>query len=108
MADMLKQGGTLTEFSCPACASPLFRLKSGQLWCVKCKKRVVVVREGEQPIEKSDSVLLTSLESTLLKKIEEINTKIKEEKDPEQLRKLGATLSVLLENLEKSRKIKGT
>lgn len=108
MADMLKQGGTLTEFSCPACASPLFRLKSGQLWCVKCKKRVIVVKEGEQPIEKSDSVLLTSLESTLLKKIEEINTKIKEEKDPEQLQKLGATLSALLENLEKARKIKGT
>lgn len=108
MADMLKQGGTLTELSCPACASPLFRLKSGQLWCVKCKKRVVVVKEGEQTIEKSDSVLLTSLESTLLKKIEEINTKIKEEKDPEQLQKLGATLSALLENLEKTRKMKGT
>ncbi|MDH5267940.1 MAG: autoantigen p27 domain-containing protein [Candidatus Bathyarchaeota archaeon] len=108
MADMLKQGGTLTEFSCPACASPLFRLKSGQLWCVKCKKRVVVVKEGEQPIEKSDSVLLTSLESTLLKKIEEMNTKIREEKDPEQLQKLGATLSALLENLDKARKIKGT
>ena len=108
MADMLKQGGTLTELSCPACASPLFRLKSGQLWCVKCKKRVVMVKEGEQPIERSDSMLLVSLESTLLKKIEEINTKIEEEKDPEQLQKMGATLSALLETLKKTRKIKGT
>jgi len=108
MADMLKQGGTLTELSCPACASPLFRLKSGQLWCVKCKKRVVVVKEGEQPIERSNSMLLINLESTLLKKIKEINTKIEEEKDPEQLQKLGATLSVFLENLEKTRKMKGT
>lgn len=108
MADMLKQGATLTELPCPACSSPLFRLKSGQLWCVKCKKRVVVVKEGEQLIERPDSMLLTSLESTLLKKIEEINTKIKEEKDPEQLQKLGTTLSALLENLEKTRKMKKT
>ena len=59
-------------------------------------------------IERSDSMLLINLESTLLKKIEEINTKIEEEKDPEQLQKLGATLSALLENLEKTRKMKGT
>lgn len=108
MADMLKQGATLTELPCPACSSPLFRLKSGQLWCVKCKKRVVVVKEGEQLIERPDSMLLTSLESTLLKKIEEINKKIEQEKNPGQLQKLGTTLSALLENLEKTRKMKRT
>ena len=79
MADMLKQGGTMTELSCPACSSPLFRLKSGQLWCVKCEKRVVIVKRGEQPMDSPDSALLTSLESTLLKKIEEINAKMEDE-----------------------------
>jgi len=81
-------------------------MKSGDLWCASCKKRVVVVKEGEQPIEATSLMLLTNLESTLLAKIEEINRKIREETDPEQLQKLNAVLSTLLENLEKTRKIK--
>ena len=108
MADMLKQGATLTELSCPVCSSPLFGLKNKQLWCVKCKKRVVVMKAGGRPIDNPDSMPLTNLESTLLKKIEEINAKIGEEREPEQLQKLGVTLSTLLENLEKARKTKRT
>ena len=106
MANLLRQGATLTELPCPACSSPLFKMKSGDLWCASCKKRVVVVKEGEQPIEATSPMLLTNLESTLLTKIEEINRKIREETDTEQLQKLNAVLSTLLENLEKTRKIK--
>ncbi|UCE29100.1 MAG: hypothetical protein JSV85_07590 [Candidatus Bathyarchaeota archaeon] len=108
MADLLKQGSTMTELSCPACSSPLFRLKSGQLWCVKCEKRVVIVKRGEQLVDSPESVLFTSLESTLLKRIEEIKTKMEEEKSPERLERLGATLSTLLENLKKTRKMRRT
>lgn len=106
MANLLRQGATLTELPCPACSSPLFKLKSGDLWCARCKKRVIVVKEGEQPVEATSPMLLTNLESTLLAKIEEINRKIREETDPEQLQKLNSVLSTLLENLEKTRKIK--
>ena len=59
-------------------------------------------------MDNPDSMLLTNLESTLLEKIEEIKAKISEEREPEQLHKLGVTLSTLLENLEKTRKIKRT
>jgi len=52
--------------------------------------------------------MLTSLESTILSKIQEVEKKIKEETDFEQLNRLGAILSTLLENLEKVRKIKKT
>jgi uncharacterized Zn finger protein (UPF0148 family) len=75
---------------------------------VKCEKRVVIVKRGEEPMDKPDSLLLTSLESTLLKKVEEIKGKIEEEKDAERLQSLGATLSTLLENLKKTRKMKRT
>jgi len=108
MADLLRQGATLTELSCPACSSPIFKMKSSDLWCVNCEKRVVVVKEGESPSEVTSPVMLTSLESTILSKIQEVERKIKEETDFEQLNKLGDILSILLENLEKVRKIKKT
>jgi len=106
MADLLKQGAQLTELSCPACSSPLFKLKSGEIWCAKCQKRVLVIKEGETPEEATKSIMLSGLESTILAKIREVQGKINDEKDPAQLEKLSATLTSLLENLEKIRKIK--
>jgi len=106
MADLLKQGATLTDLSCPACASPIFKLKSGELWCAKCQKRVVLVKEGQTPEEATRPILLSTLESTLLTKMQEIEKRIKEENDPEQLQKLTTTLSSLLEDLNKIRKMK--
>ncbi|MFQ5758938.1 MAG: Sjogren's syndrome/scleroderma autoantigen 1 family protein [Candidatus Bathyarchaeia archaeon] len=106
MADLLRQGATLIELPCPACSSPLFRMPSGELWCAQCKKRVIVVKEGTPSVEATSPIFLTRLESTLLTKIEEIEGKIKEEKDPEKLQRLGTLLSTLLENLEKVRRTK--
>jgi len=108
MVDMLRQGAALTELPCPACSSPLFKLKSGDLWCAQCQKRVIVVKEGESSIGATSPMLLTSLESTILTKIEEIEGKLRDEKNPEQLQRLGALLSTLLENLEKIRRMKRT
>ena len=75
MADMLRQGATLTELACPACASPLFRLRSGDLWCAKCEKKVVILKEGEDPSKITGSIVLDKLEATLLAKIQEIQNK---------------------------------
>jgi UPF0148 protein len=107
MADMLRQGATLTELSCPACSSPIFRMQSGELWCGHCKKRVIVIKEGDSTAEATSSVSLAKLEITLLSKIEETEGRINEESDPEKLEMLGRLLSTLLENLEKIRRTKG-
>jgi UPF0148 protein len=106
MADLLRQGATLTEHSCPACASPLFKLRSGDLWCASCQKRVIIVREGEPEPEANQAPAFSSLESTILGKIQAIEKQLAEETDTEKLTKLGATLSTLLENLEKIRKMR--
>jgi len=108
MADLLRQGATLTEHSCPACASPLFKLRSGDLWCGSCKKRVMIVREGEPEPEASKAPAFSSLEATILEKIQAIEKQLAEETDTEKLNALGATLSTLLENLERIRKMKKT
>ena len=108
MADLLRQGATLTELACPACASPLFRLRSGDLWCAKCEKKVIIVKEGEDPSKITGSIVLENLEATLLAKVQEIQNKMQHEQNMEELQKLGTVLSGLLENLEKIRKTKRT
>jgi UPF0148 protein len=106
MVNLLKQGATLTELACPACASPLFRLKDGQLYCAQCEKRVIVVKEGETPAEATSAMAMSALEATLMSKIQEIEKRMSEEKEPEQLQKLSNTLNTLLENLERVRRTK--
>ena len=106
MADLLRRGATLTNLACPVCASPLFKLKSGELWCAKCQKQVVVVKEGETPLQAAKPLVLTRLEEKVIAKIEEIEERIKMETDVDKLQKLGAILSSLLENLEKIRRMK--
>ena len=105
MADLLRQGATLTDLSCPACASPLFRLKDGMLWCGRCEKKVVVVKNGEEQ-EKTSSATYSKLEATLLAKVQGIQDKIQNTEDLEELQKLSLALSELLSNLEKVKKMK--
>lgn len=107
MADLLRQGYTLTELACPACSSPLFRMKNGDLWCERCQKKVVVVKEGEEP-KYARTAALENLEATLLSKAQEIQNKMQNEQDPQELQKLGTTLTGLLENLERVKNIKKT
>ncbi len=104
MADLLRQGSTLTELACPVCASPLFRLRNGDVWCAKCEKRVIVVKESEEAEKATKSIVLETLEKMLLAKVQEIQEKMQHTNDPEELQKLGVTLSGLLDNVEKARK----
>lgn len=104
MADLLRQGSTLMELACPVCASPLFRLRNEDIWCAKCEKRVIVVREGEEAENATKTIALDALEKMLLSKVQEIQEKMQHTNDPEELQKLGTTLSGLLDNVEKTRK----
>ena len=47
MAELLRSGAKMLSQSCPECGSPLFQLKSGEIWCANCQRRVVIVSEGE-------------------------------------------------------------
>src|SRR4030065_1329645 len=88
MADLLRQGATLTDLSCPVCASPLFRLRDGTLWCAKDEKKVVVVKEGEEPPKQAPqpNTAYAKLESVLMAKITEIQGKIEKTEDIDELK----------------------
>ncbi len=106
MADLLRQGATLTDLSCPVCASPLFRLKDGTLWCGKDEKKVIIVKEGEEAPKPGGNAAMETLEATLMAKIQDIQNKIQQTSNMEELQKLSTALSELLENVEKIRKMK--
>ncbi|MGZ3634274.1 MAG: Sjogren's syndrome/scleroderma autoantigen 1 family protein [Parachlamydiaceae bacterium] len=109
MADLLVKGATLTDLSCPVCASPLFRLKDGTLWCEKDERKVVIVKDGEtEPPKPSTNTSYDKLESTLLTKIQGLESKIEKTDDPEELQKLSCTISQLLNTLEKIKQTKKT
>jgi UPF0148 protein len=111
MAELLLQGATLTDLSCPACSSPLFRLKDGTLWCAKDEKKVIVVKEGEEPPKQAAATSKVSaaydkLEATLLAKVQVIEGRIEKTEDVDELQKLTLALSELLNSLDKIKKMK--
>ncbi len=108
MADLLRQGSTLTDLSCPACSSPLFRLKDGMLWCAKDEKKVIVIKEGgESPAQVPKSRdAYDKLEATLMTKIVDLQRRIEETVDIDELQKITNALSELLNSVEKIKKIK--
>jgi UPF0148 protein len=109
MAELLRRGATLTDLSCPACSSPLFRLQEGTLWCAKDEKKVIVIKEGEEPpkptVELLPNKCYEKLEATLLAKVQDIQSKIEQTQDIDELQKLTLALSELLNSLEKIKKI---
>jgi UPF0148 protein len=110
MANLLRQGATLTDLSCPVCSSPLFRLNDGTLWCAKDEKKVIFVKEGEEPpkqnVASPTNTAYDKLEAVLLSKIQDIQTKIENTQDMEELQRLTIALNELLDSLEKVKKIK--
>jgi UPF0148 protein len=106
MADRLRQGATLTDLSCPVCSSPLFRLKDGTLWCEKDEKKVIIVKEGEEPPKATSNIALGTLEVTLLAKVQNIQARIQSTENIDELSKLSVALSELLDNLDKIKRMK--
>ena len=105
MADALRSGAKMLAEHCPVCNSPLFEIK-GQLWCLKCNKRVIKVR-GEEDVEDALTVItLSEAAKTLAAKIEEVTLLLKRSADIEESRKLAEAMKTFLETLEKTTHLK--
>jgi UPF0148 protein len=107
MANLLRQGAALTDLACPNCSSPLFRLKDGTLWCGKDEKKVILVKEGEEPPQQPvANTAMDTLEVTLTKKVADLQEKIQRTDNVDELTKLTAALSQVLDSLEKIKRMK--
>lgn len=88
MADLLRDGATMLSQSCPFCNVPLFRLKSGDIICPSCKRRAVILREGEEVSSEVVVAIGARLREVLSRKLAEIVERIEEVKDEDRLLKL--------------------
>ena len=105
MAELLKSGAKMLSESCPQCSSPLFKIKD-EIFCAKCKKAVVKLKPTDEESKLEYSNVVKSVEQTVLKKIQEIESLIKLEKELDKLEILMNKLSDWLDTLEKINKIK--
>lgn len=105
MAELLKSGATMLSYSCPECASPLFKLKTGEIWCAKCNRRVVIVPEGEE-VSVETGTQLESLEKALVNKLVFVGEKLTQEINPEKMKELADVIETLLASLERLRKMR--
>jgi len=102
MTRLLLQGATLLDVPCPACDSPLFKLKSGELYCPNCQKRVV---RAEEAPKVSQNAVIDSLNQIICRKLMELNELITKEEDQERLGVYLKNLVSWLEALEKTKRL---
>lgn len=105
MADLLKAGASMLSEPCPACGSPLFEVK-GKVYCVKCNKPVVIVRSVEEEERVKSEFVLSRLESTVLARLSEAAEALDSEAEVKEVEKVGESILVWLEVLDKIRKLK--
>lgn len=101
MAELLRKGARMLSESCPICATPIFQLKTGDLFCSKCNKPVKILSKDED-IEQATTE--ASLESTLLKKLALMQVLLDVEENPVNVKELTETISVLFDMITKLKK----
>jgi uncharacterized Zn finger protein (UPF0148 family) len=107
MSDLLKSGATMLSDICPNCGNPLFKVK-GDVFCAKCNKPVVYQRATGPQATQSPSVLLETVEQTIIAKISETNQILRSEKDPEKLSTYSNLVFGWLSMLEKLQTLKNS
>jgi UPF0148 protein len=108
MATFLRDGHTLLRDACPQCNSPLFKLKNGQIYCVSCDKRVIVIKDNEQVDNFLQNRTLEDITKVIHMKIKDIQQKLDIEKNTDELYKMAKLLLIYLESLEKLKNLKNT
>ncbi len=105
MANALRSGAKMLSEHCPVCGSPIFEIK-GELWCLKCNKRVIKIKSEEEIGTALSVYTLMDTASIIASKIEELTILLSREIEVDQIRKLSETLNVLLKTLEQTLKVR--
>ena len=104
MANLLRQGYTMTSDVCPSCISPLF-LKNNLLYCPNCQKQVVKIKDDKEEVAIIQESLLSNLNKVIDKKIEILTELIQKENDTDNLNSYLRLLLLYLESIERIKRI---
>ncbi|MHA1230180.1 MAG: Sjogren's syndrome/scleroderma autoantigen 1 family protein [Candidatus Helarchaeota archaeon] len=108
MAQLLKDGNTMLDISCPQCKSPLFRLKNNDIFCAKCQKKVVILKDQQQLDSMNKATLLSELDDILYTKIVTLTNLLRQVDDLDEqnsIIKLIYNYLLTIEKLKSIRKI---
>jgi len=106
MALFLREGHALLSETCPECNSPLFKMKSGEIYCASCEKKVIIVKDEEQIESIIQNTVLDDTSKVINMKIKDLHQQIDSEKDFDNLYKMTRLLISYLESLEKLKGLK--
>lgn len=103
MAELMKAGATLLPHACPVCGTPLLRLKSGEVYCARCEKRVFIVKSETEERGVVVRAVLEDLRDTIAQVLSALTTylKTRPELDQGERMELGREVLLWLEALEK-------
>ncbi|MEM4206901.1 MAG: Sjogren's syndrome/scleroderma autoantigen 1 family protein [Nitrososphaerota archaeon] len=107
MADMLRAGAAMLSITCPQCNTPLFKYK-GEIYCANCDRIVKIVKDNEAirvEEERVEPNQLSELESIILNKVKNLSIIMQQEKDLDSLERVIKQLILLIDLLEKIRRI---
>lgn len=106
-AELLRSGAKMLSSQCPACNSPLFQLKTGDIVC-PLHGRVIIVDKEEEIVQVSVETALIRLEEKAMGRINILASQIDElkEKPSSDERLLIRTISDWLRVIYASRKIR--
>jgi len=106
MAALLRDGNTLLSDACPECNSPLFKLKTGDIFCASCEKKVVIIKDDKQIDVILQNNILDDSRKVINMKIKNLQQKIDLENNIDELYKLTRLFIAYLETLEKLKNLK--
>ncbi len=107
MAQLIRTGARLTSYTCPACGTPLLQLKTGEYYCAKCDRPVVIVRSEEEEMQVKMRLGLTEVRDTVFSKIMDLNAELRKMSISNigEIQELTRSLLMLLEAFDKLNKI---
>lgn len=103
MAELLRKGAKMLSISCPECDTPLFELKTGEIFCSKCKKKIKILNEGENV---NQFKIYSNLEKTIFDKIQLLEKKLESEEDITKISIITETIISLIDALIKIKEYK--
>ncbi|MCF8885057.1 MAG: Sjogren's syndrome/scleroderma autoantigen 1 family protein [Nitrososphaerota archaeon] len=104
MTDALRSGAKMLSEHCPVCGSPIFEIK-GELWCLKCNKRVIKIKSEEEIGMAVSAYSLMNTISVLSTKVEELTVILARTVDLEEIRRISETLNIVLGTIEQTIKL---
>ena len=94
-SELLLQGATMLQISCPQCGNPIFKLRDGTMRCADCNQQVFFERDIDSETRKN----MEREKSPIQMKINKLTTQLEQEEDPDKIIKIAETIKKLKEIL---------